>query len=270
MHENASADTGGRPFAGRASLYARFRRDYPAEFILRLRQLTADGGGRVLDLGCGTGQLALQLAPFFEEAVGLDPEPDMLREAERVARKRGIANVRWIQASSHDLERLQRSLGYFDLATVGTAFHLMEAHATLAVLQRISSAVAVAYAGAPMWLHADAWAKALRRVLEERFGRLEDLDFTADALDVCEATVRALGYASIERWQSTYEEMIDVSFVVGHILSATSTDQIQAAQEQSFEDEVRSAILAVAPSGRLVETVPVRAIIASTGHAGQA
>jgi len=118
-----------------------------------------------------------------------------------------------------------------------------------------------------MWLHADAWAKALRRVLEERLGRLEDLDFTAHALDVCEATMRALGYASIERWQSTNEEMIDISFAVGHLLSATSTEQIPPAQQQSFEDEVRSALLAVAPSGRLVETLPVRAIIASTGHA---
>jgi hypothetical protein len=77
-----------RAFVGRAALYARYRRDYPAEFVLRLRQFSRDGHGRLLDLGCGTGQLLLQLAGFFDEVVGIDPEPDMLREAERAARER--------------------------------------------------------------------------------------------------------------------------------------------------------------------------------------
>jgi ubiquinone/menaquinone biosynthesis C-methylase UbiE len=39
-----------------------------------------DGQGRVLDLGCGTGQLTLPLARHCEEIVGTDPEPEMLAE----------------------------------------------------------------------------------------------------------------------------------------------------------------------------------------------
>jgi hypothetical protein len=44
----------------------------------------------------------------------------------------------------------------------------------------------------------------------------------------------------------------------------TSIGKIPLAQRGKFADEVRSAITAVAPSGHLVETVAVRAIIAST------
>ncbi|WP_353615266.1 MULTISPECIES: class I SAM-dependent methyltransferase [unclassified Mycobacterium] len=44
-----------------------------------------DGAGRLLDLGCGTGQLALPLAGHVTEAVGVDPEADMLTEATRQA-----------------------------------------------------------------------------------------------------------------------------------------------------------------------------------------
>jgi SAM-dependent methyltransferase len=261
-------DSGGRAFAGRAALYVRYRRGYPAELILRLRQFSRGGHGRLLDLGCGTGQLLLQLAGFFDDAVGIDPEPDMLREAKRAARERKVANAQWIEAGSRDLEESEPALGRFDLVTVGTAFHFMEPRATLAALQRIGGGVAVAYAGSPMWLHPEPWAKALRGVLEARLGPLRDLDFTEEALGVCEATMHDLGYLGIERWEQSYEETIDIDFVVGHILSATSTEQIPPAQRRNFEDDVRSAITAVAPSGHVVETVVVRAIIASTDCGG--
>jgi SAM-dependent methyltransferase len=263
---DAPVDAGGQGFAGRAALYARYRRAYPSELILRLRRFGGDGHGRLLDLGCGTGQLLLQLAGFYEEAVGVDPEPDMLREAERTARERKIANAQWLEGSSGDLEQLRPALGRFDLVTIGTAFHFMEPGATLAALQEISTGVAVAYVGSPMWLHPDPWAKALRGLLEARLGPLGDRDFTVEALDIGEATMRDLGYREIERWEQSYKETIDIDFVVGHILSATSAEQIPLSQKREFEDEARSAITAASPSGRVRETIPVRAIIASTGR----
>jgi ubiquinone/menaquinone biosynthesis C-methylase UbiE len=259
-----------RPFAGdTANFYAHYRRSYPAEFVAHLQGFGRGGGGRLLDLGCGTGTLLFQLAPSFEQAVGIDPEPDMLREAKRAAREQGIRNVEWIRASSAELRELEPLLGRFDLVTIGTAFHFMEPHATLSELQRIAGGgvVAVAYNGTPMWLHRDPWAKALRAVLESRLGRpLRDTDFTAEALRAAEEAMRDLGYTQVERWEQTSTETIDLEFVVGHILSATSTDQIPPADRQEFAQEVSSAITAVAPSGRVAETVHVRAVIGHTSH----
>jgi ubiquinone/menaquinone biosynthesis C-methylase UbiE len=252
-----------------ASFYARYRREYPAELISRLREFNRGGRGRLLDLGCGTGQLLLQLAGSFAHAVGIDPEPDMLREGKRVARERDVGNIEWMSVTSGELGTLKPALERFDLVTIGTAFHFMEPRATLGELQRIAAGgvVAVAYNGSPMWLHHDPWAKAVRSVLETRFGQLCDADFTAEALRTAEDTMRDLGYTQIERWERTRVETIDVDFVVGHILSATSTDQIASGQRQDFAQEVCSAITAVGSSGHMVETVTVRAVI---GHADQA
>ena len=259
-----------RPFAGdTANFYAHYRRSYPAEFVAHLQGFDLGCGGRLLDLGCGTGTLLFQLAPSFEQAVGIDPEPDMLREAKRAAREQGIRNVEWIRASSAELRELEPLLGRFDLVTIGTAFHFMEPRATLSELQRIAGGgvVAVAYNGTPMWLHRDPWATALRAVLESRLGRpLRDTDFTAEALRAAEEAMRDLGYTQVERWEQTSTETIDLEFVVGHILSATSTDQIPPADRQDFAQEVSSAITAVAPSGRVTETVQVRAVIGHTSH----
>jgi ubiquinone/menaquinone biosynthesis C-methylase UbiE len=254
-----------RPFAAdTASFYARYRREYPDELLARVLQLTGAARGRLLDLGCGTGQLILRLAGHFEHAVGIDPEPDMLRHAESAARQRGVNNVEWMTGSTEELRQLQPTLGRFDLVTIGTEFHFMQPIATLSDLQRIAphGVVVVAYTGSPMWLHPDPWAKALRSVLQRRLGPLDEADFTTEALNAAEAAMHDLGYTEIERWERSYVETIDSDFVVGHILSATSTDQIPPAHRPQFAREVHSAIASVAPSENISETVSARAIIA--------
>ncbi|MGD9894347.1 MAG: class I SAM-dependent methyltransferase [Dehalococcoidia bacterium] len=79
-----------------------------------------DGSGRLLDVGCGPGVLALMLAPFFTEAIGLDPDLDMLAEASRLATERGIRNIRWIAGRAEDLPH--PTPGPFQLVTFGQSF----------------------------------------------------------------------------------------------------------------------------------------------------
>ena len=83
--------------------------------------LRLDGSGRLLDVGCGPGILTTDLARCFKEAVGLDPDPEMLAEAERRATREGIANIRWFQALAEEIPQLE--LGRFKLVTFGQSFH---------------------------------------------------------------------------------------------------------------------------------------------------
>lgn len=84
-------------------------------------ELDLDGSGRLLDGGCGPGILTVRLAQLFEEAVGLDPDPTMLAEARRVARERGITNIRWVEALAEDLPGA--APGPYRLVTFGQSFH---------------------------------------------------------------------------------------------------------------------------------------------------
>ena len=75
-----------RRFRTAARHYLRGRPPYAAGLIRRLVQVSGLGPGtRVMDLGCGPGQLAVALVPFVGEVVALDPEPEMLRIAAQSA-----------------------------------------------------------------------------------------------------------------------------------------------------------------------------------------
>jgi SAM-dependent methyltransferase len=54
------------------------------------RELAGATRGPVLDLGCGTGRVALDLAERGHEVTGIDPEPDLIRELSGRARERGL------------------------------------------------------------------------------------------------------------------------------------------------------------------------------------
>jgi SAM-dependent methyltransferase len=87
---------------------------------LLAEELGLDGSGRLLDVGCGPGILTVRLARLSEEAVGLDPDPEMIAEGRRAAQERGIANITWVQAPAEDLPGA--SPGTYRVVTFGSTF----------------------------------------------------------------------------------------------------------------------------------------------------
>ncbi|RCG19158.1 class I SAM-dependent methyltransferase [Sphaerisporangium album] len=108
-------------FRGSAAYYERGRLPYAPGFAETLAAaLGLDGRGRLLDVGCGPGIVALALARFFAEAVGIDPDADMLAEAGRRAERRGVTNARWVAARAEDLPA---GLGGFRVVVFAQSFH---------------------------------------------------------------------------------------------------------------------------------------------------
>ena len=91
-------------FAGAAGYYERGRLPYaPGLADVFARSLALDGRGRLLDVGCGPGTVTLRLAPLFDAAVGLDPDPGMLAYASRAAALQGAGNVTWVRQRAEAL-----------------------------------------------------------------------------------------------------------------------------------------------------------------------
>ncbi len=222
-----------------AGFYQRYRRGYPAEVIDGL--VAAFGLTRddvVLDLGCGTGQLALPIAERVRAVVGMDPEPDMLAEARRVAADR--TNLSWMIGADTDVPVLGSLLGKDTLGavTIGQALHWMDHdnlfHA-LRPLVRSGGGVAVVTNGTPLWLQDSTWSQALRRHLELWL----DSEGTAtcgtdeDSQTRYSASLAAAGF-TVGRSDFHYEDELDLDRIIGGVYSALPVDLLPPLEQRSY------------------------------------
>lgn len=81
------------------------------EFAELRRAWDGQGHARLLDLGCGAGHVAFQLAPLVAEVVAYDLAQDMLDTVAAAAAERGLDNIRTGRGVA---ERLPFADGLFD------------------------------------------------------------------------------------------------------------------------------------------------------------
>ena len=65
-------------------------RDYSLAFLARM---DLSGAQTALDIGCGTGNLAIPLAQRLRKVHALDFSPEMLRYLERNRKRAGVENI---------------------------------------------------------------------------------------------------------------------------------------------------------------------------------
>ena len=158
-----------------AEFYLRYRRDLPADQAARLSvmaQLRPDDV--LIDLGCGTGQIAVPMSEHCDVVVAVDPEAAMLAGL----RSRAAERVVCVLDDDRGLKRLGSSLRRpVGAVTIGNALHWMDEAATLdaaASVLRTGGAVCIVSQGPPMWLGHAPWQIAIRRVLEHQLGSVSD------------------------------------------------------------------------------------------------
>ena len=97
-------------------------------------EIGLDGTGALIDVGCGPGVLAVQLAPLFDTVIGIDPEPEMLAEARRHAADHDVTAT-WIEARAEDLATLD--LPAARLVTFGQSIHWTDRQPVLAMVYEL-------------------------------------------------------------------------------------------------------------------------------------
>ncbi|WP_367137179.1 class I SAM-dependent methyltransferase [Saccharothrix sp. HUAS TT1] len=241
-------------FAGEvADFYHRFRRGYPPEVfdaVVATFGLTPDDVA--IDLGCGTGQVAVPLAERVRAVVGVDPEPDMLAHARRAAA--GRTNLSWVVGTDADVPALRAALGdgSVGVVTIGQALHWMrheELFGELAALVRPGGGVAVLTNGTPLWLQDSDWSRALRTCLEQWLGQRagNTCGTDDDSQRRYGESLAAAGFR-VGVHQVDYSGALDLESVVGGVFSALSVDTLPPpAGRAEFAERVRHALEPHAP-----------------------
>lgn len=153
-------------FQGTAEYYDRYRPPYPDAMTGDLaRRTEASGTGRLLDLACGTGQLAFALRRWFGEVWAVDSEPDMVELVRSKASDAGAGEIRPVVSSA---ETLPAEPGYFELAAVGNAFHRLDRDVAAGRLfgwLRPGGHLALCWSASP-WIGEQDWQQALEDTLD--------------------------------------------------------------------------------------------------------
>jgi ubiquinone/menaquinone biosynthesis C-methylase UbiE len=161
----------------RGLYYARYR-DLLDLVVVRCR---VRAGDRVLDIGTGTGELALRFARRGCSVVGLDPSPTMIEVAQRKGQAAGQDLARFRVVDAPFLE-VPHADGSFDAVASTQAFHhVHERHKPAAVreMARVLKAGGRLAIGDPMFANRAALEAALERwpddLEEEYFAYLDTL-----------------------------------------------------------------------------------------------
>jgi len=70
-------------------------RPLPADELREYGGIGLVRGKRVIDVGCGDGRMALGVATYASEVVGVDPDPSAIRLARAKVRELGVTNAQF-------------------------------------------------------------------------------------------------------------------------------------------------------------------------------
>ena len=257
-------DYGADLFKGTAWYYARYRPLYPASLVRYIvDKFSLDGEGRLLDLGCGTGQLALRFQDWFDDIVGIDPEPEMLDEARRLSIDNRVDNVQWLQGKA---EEQANDLGTFRLITIAKAFHWMDRETVLEMLYHHTDAHGgIAVIGNDSEKHEPLpWQLKVNEVVARWLGseRRAGNRTYQPPIERYEDTLAKSRYQNIENHVlPTYSHTWTVDSIVGNLYSTSyGARRFFGEDLERFEDELRTALLAINPADQFVEEHSVSVI----------
>jgi ubiquinone/menaquinone biosynthesis C-methylase UbiE len=251
-------------FRGAAPYYALFRRPPPCEVVQYLvERFDLNGRGRLLDVGCGTGQVFCRLAPCFEEVVGVDRDPEMVRLAKLAAGNLGLTKVQVVEGAA---ESISAELGKFRMVTFGASFHWMEQQTVACAMYEILEPNGAMVVLSPGGIHSGQtpWEEVIKDVLSEFLGmerRAGSGTYRAgkrheEVLAETPFGVPAVKHLAIsETW--TLDE------VVGYLYSTSYASRfVLGANAEAFEDAIRTRLSSLQPSGSFEKQVEYTVISA--------
>jgi SAM-dependent methyltransferase len=255
-------------FTGKAGYYAKYRRGYSAavfDTLISRFALLPDSG--ILDLGCGTGNVAIPLAErgFYVHAV--DPEPEMLAEGRRRGAALSVGGITWEAGSDTTIDRL--GLPPLRLCTMGLSFHWMDRAAVLQALDSLiepGGGIACISRNDSFFSHLDnGWGGAVKEVFSEMLG--DEWDYSGrlngEEKERHEKMFLTSPFPVFEEHSFPVREELTVDDIIGLQLSTSYASPVLLHERHSeFCTRLTRRLLELDPSGKFTDESTVHLIIA--------
>jgi len=242
-----------RPYSGTQENYAKYRPGIPEEVIdIIVKHFDIKPSDRILDLGCGTGQVAIAMSGKCGEMICVDPEPEMLIQAKRATKNSNTA-ITWINSSAEDLGKFRESLGTFKVATSCRAFHRMNQEQVLKNLDGLietDGGVAV-FSDRVLWSGDEEWQRRIKELLRQFLGEKK----RGGSDELWEDILAHSMFKYVNTHNVPVVRCWDVESIIGYVFStAAAAPYLFGNQLDRFEEEIKNILLSINPKGTFRET----------------
>jgi len=252
IRPNFSADA----YAGTAPYYLRYRVPYPRRLLADvLERSGVAGGGRLLDVACGPGRLALAIASSFRETWAVDQEPEMIEAARREAERRGVGGIKWMVGRAEDLEAPPDA---FDLITFGESFHRLDQRLMALQSKRwLKPGCRLAALGCYTILSGrEPWQRTVVDVVRRwtscpsKDSRGEEQKKAEFGPADCERVFLEAGFLGVASHAIVEPHDWTIETILGYLYSTSvCSKNVLGRDRESFEADLRASLLAIDPSG---------------------
>ena len=246
-------------YVGTARYYARYRVKYPSSLVGDLcSRAQLSGKGKLLDLACGPGRLTLPLSPHFEEALGVDLEPEMVGLGREEAQRQGVTNIRWEVGRAEDLEIPASSI---ELITIGEAFHRLHQIkiAELSLDWLKPGCCLATLGGVRITGGCEPWQAIVRKVLGKWTGK-QIKPKSAEGPGAYDGrthdgqVLEEAGYVDIQNHQFTHPYQWTTDSIIGVLYSGSGNLRGSLGSRfKAFEVDLEESLLDFDPIGKFTE-----------------
>lgn len=241
-------------FSGIHKYYARYRPDIPKEVInIIVKYFNIGPADRILDIGCGTGQVAIAMEDRCGEMICLDSDREMLNWAKK-ATKYLKTKFSWFNYGAQDIGKIKKKLGVFKLTTICRGFHWMNQKQLLNDLSDLineDGGVAI-FSDGSFWTGQEEWQKTIKKIIQKYLG--EERHAGKEKFKKSNESWKNILARSEFRFIETREVLVirnwNIERIIGYLFSTSfAAPHLFGNKLNSFKKEIKNALLSINPKG---------------------
>lgn len=220
-----------------------FREPYAEEAFDFLSKLTGTTKPRILDLGCGTGDLTLGLSPFADCIDAVDPSKEMIANAK--SRSTNIQNINWILSDAESTPLNQK----YDLVTAAQSLHWMDWPKVFKILKTVLKPGKFLAIVERSYVHTDWWNDDFQAIIDTystnkdfvKYNLIEELEHRKFFKTVGTHKAEAI----------PFRQKVDELIKAFHSRNGFSRDRMTLEAATAFDNEARKHLSSFASNNNL-------------------
>ena len=247
---------GPHSFRGTYDYYIEFRPRIPEKVInIIIQYFDLCPTDRILDIGCGTGQVALAMDGRCKEITCLDPDPEMIVRAKEMT-KDSKTKLTWINKRAEELSEIKEKLGSFKLATSSRAFHRVNQDQVLKTLDSLieqEGGISL-FSDRTIWQGQEDWQGELEKIVK-RYSKDEKLsNGNQKPNGSWEDSLSRSKFNYVITRQVSITRSWSIEGIIGYVFSTSFANPYVVGNKlNQFKKEIKDKLLSTNPEGKFQE-----------------